>query len=320
MKGKIYKFKKWLTLEDAAKKLSLELEDEISVSDILQLAVDGELKISVYFPHDWTGIVCDVTSDQKKANASYKDVIGLEGERVRIFKYEKCSEFEYIKRLDKSSFIAGVYELKLIGNEKLDLEFELKQRKSLPTVDVINLSGFYVKDKNGLIIERQTTVYRYKEIPFQRKEVIKTEFIERLPELNQFLEEQGSNKKVTEDEMHKIFNKIETRCDYPTETFSYPCAGIGEIEGAFFVIQSEHLNEFIANLECEKEKFDLNNAIYLIGEMIRAVKSKRNQWSQGAIIDEILQQRINDSQKIVGLEKRMIEDYFSAANKQLKAK
>ena len=41
--------------------------------------------------------------------------------------YEKCSETEYIKIDDNvREFIAGVWELKLIGNEKIDLEWQLK--------------------------------------------------------------------------------------------------------------------------------------------------------------------------------------------------
>lgn len=73
---KIYTLKKWLTLEETAKRLSIETGEEITKGDILQLAVDRELKISVYFPHDWKGKVCDITTDREKAE-KYQEVMFL---------------------------------------------------------------------------------------------------------------------------------------------------------------------------------------------------------------------------------------------------
>lgn len=44
------RLKKWLTLEDAAKHLSLLLSEEVTTSDLLQLAIHGELILSVTMP------------------------------------------------------------------------------------------------------------------------------------------------------------------------------------------------------------------------------------------------------------------------------
>ncbi|MCP4393015.1 MAG: hypothetical protein GY804_01915 [Alphaproteobacteria bacterium] len=43
-----YKIKKWLTLEDAAKRLSTVLGEELSTRDVLQLALDQEITLSWY--------------------------------------------------------------------------------------------------------------------------------------------------------------------------------------------------------------------------------------------------------------------------------
>lgn len=63
---------------------------------------------------------------------------------------------------------------------------------------------------------------------------------------------------------------------------------------------------------------NLDNSLYLLGEVLSIVKSKAKQWTQSAIIDEILTQR--QEKQISGLEKRKIEEYFSSANKRLKQK
>lgn len=271
---KIYKLKKWLTLEEAAKRLSAELEDEITAADVLQLAIDKVLRISVNFPHDWIGKVCDVTTDMEKAN-QYKEITGLDGKPYNLYEYQKCSETEYIKVLpDIYDFKAGVYELKLIGNERLDLEFQMKLKNNLPAVDVIDLRGFYVLSRGGIVIERQSRMY---------------------------------------SDTCNIKTKIR-------DFFDYPCAGISEIEGGFFVVQTVHINEFLATLEDdEPSNLYLDNALYLIAEMLRATKSKTKKWTQSTIIDEILSQRLQNNEQINGLEQRMIEEYFSTANKKLKS-
>lgn len=144
-------------------------------------------------------------------------------------------------------------------------------------MDVFNLSGFYVKNKDGVIIERQS--------------------------------------KLEKDLNEKIDNR-EKEIDY------YPCAGLGEIEGAFFVIQTEHLNEFIVSLDNDvpnvNTKLNLDSALYLLGEVIQVVKSKTKKWTQGEIAREILQIRENENRTAQGLEQRKMEEYFSEANKRIK--
>lgn len=45
---KLYQLKNWFLLPDAAKRLSAGLEEEVSVKDVLQLAIEGTLPISCY--------------------------------------------------------------------------------------------------------------------------------------------------------------------------------------------------------------------------------------------------------------------------------
>ncbi len=47
--NKLFKLKKWLTLEDTATRLSSVLEEEVTFKDIIQLIIQGELKVSWYF-------------------------------------------------------------------------------------------------------------------------------------------------------------------------------------------------------------------------------------------------------------------------------
>jgi hypothetical protein len=47
--SKLFKLKEWLTLPDAAKHLTGVCGEEVTEADILRLALDGHLKLSVNF-------------------------------------------------------------------------------------------------------------------------------------------------------------------------------------------------------------------------------------------------------------------------------
>lgn len=50
---KLFNLKKWLTLDDCAKRLSYIFEEAVSVKDIVQLCLDGELDICWLFRYGW---------------------------------------------------------------------------------------------------------------------------------------------------------------------------------------------------------------------------------------------------------------------------
>ena len=47
MSSKLYSLKEWLTLDDAASHLTAVLAEKVSVTDILQLAIQKRIKLSV---------------------------------------------------------------------------------------------------------------------------------------------------------------------------------------------------------------------------------------------------------------------------------
>ena len=44
------KLREWLTLEEAASELSTVLSEDVDASDVLRLALDGQLKLSIDLP------------------------------------------------------------------------------------------------------------------------------------------------------------------------------------------------------------------------------------------------------------------------------
>lgn len=297
---KIYKLKKWLTIDETAQRLSIELGEEVTKADILQLAVEEQLRMSVYIPHDWEGRICDITTDREKADSEYTDVFTSEYGVLRFYKYSKCRDSQFIKVNPEIFCVrAGIYELKMIGQEKLDLEYDLRESLNLEQSLVYSLDGFYVQTANGTVIEIQTE--------FDTKELINENVNTAIME---------SVTAITSDEC------ILHRSLY-TESSFYPCPTINGIEGAFWCIQSAHIEEFLVSLDDGatniNNKLNLDNAMMLLGEVLQVVKSDRRRWTQGEIIDKILEKRQNENTTLKGLEQRTIEEYFSSANKRLKS-
>jgi len=46
---KLFSLKKWLTLDEAARHLTIVLGEDVCVADVLRLVLDRHLKLSVYF-------------------------------------------------------------------------------------------------------------------------------------------------------------------------------------------------------------------------------------------------------------------------------
>lgn len=98
--SKLYKLKSWLTLNDAAKFLSLSLDEEVSVSDILHLALERHLKISV-------NIFTSIPAKKGK-------IVNILDSPVTILKRQKSGE------------ITTHLPIQLNQSEPTDLELELQ--------------------------------------------------------------------------------------------------------------------------------------------------------------------------------------------------
>lgn len=57
--SKLLKLKKWLTIPEAAERLSNTLEDKVTEADVLRLGLDNHLKLSVLFVDSPVGIIKD---------------------------------------------------------------------------------------------------------------------------------------------------------------------------------------------------------------------------------------------------------------------
>ncbi|MEX0446032.1 hypothetical protein ABLA85_07800, partial [Xenorhabdus sp. SGI246] len=115
IKSKFLKVKKWIDLNEAASRLSSSLEENVTVLDLLELGLDGELTLSVRLPYNNNYVVREAWEENilfTERLESYFSFTLITNENESIKKgtkkyQELLSEFmesefnKYIKRMSK---------------------------------------------------------------------------------------------------------------------------------------------------------------------------------------------------------------------------
>jgi hypothetical protein len=144
---KLLKLKEWLTVPDAASHLSILFGEDVSEADVLRLALDGHLTLSVYFVNHaqaQCGKIVPFADAKRKVirmdeNTFVHMIDGLPLDQDRVFSYD-----------DEIISIDSVWDLTMFGSEKLDVEHEYQRLTGGPAVDLTILEGPLVNDPNGI--------------------------------------------------------------------------------------------------------------------------------------------------------------------------
>lgn len=174
--SKLFNLKQWLTVPEAARKLSLEYNEQVSEADILQYALDGHLRLSVNFVNfvqARPGNVVRYTAaelaaavesgnlpDDLKWMKLPKDIFAAQGEQeneeILHLMSLRIGEDRYLTLGDEVRTLEGVWDLPLIGAERLDVEHQYYRLIGGPPVTLTNLEGTFVEGRDGQICQLLT--------------------------------------------------------------------------------------------------------------------------------------------------------------------
>lgn len=159
--GKLFKLKKWLTVPEAAQHLSIVFGEEVKEADVLRFALDGHLKLSVNFVnyaearcgkvvpledarfHELSPLIRDLVLEMRKG----KPTMVLDGLQI--------SDSEVLELEKTMVSLNGVYDLPMIGNERLDVEHEYQNLTAGPAVTIEGFDGAFVKGQDGQLWQLQ---------------------------------------------------------------------------------------------------------------------------------------------------------------------
>ena len=135
MVRKVFNLRKWLNLEEAAEHLSDLLSEPVTVKDIRNLALDGELTLSVSFLSDYeTGFICEPVT----------------------------KEDDFLWGLTSHGFVStktevnlhGIYDLPMIAGNKT-----IVQRIGFEDFDISFENEIFLAAESGEVIELQRTLF-----------------------------------------------------------------------------------------------------------------------------------------------------------------
>ena len=155
--SKLFKLKEWLTIRDAAKHISSAINESVLEADILQLALDGHLKLSVLIVNGAYVRKCAVVD---LFEVEFDDVPTLDGlGTIKIPKngrlFTKDGDVFQVQK-DVIDLSAGVWDLPLCGGERVDVEYRFQQLTDQINVTAVSLDGVFVRTRDGEFLELQT--------------------------------------------------------------------------------------------------------------------------------------------------------------------
>ena len=225
----LFKLKEWLTVPDVAKHLSTILDTDITEADVLRLALDKHLKLSINFVNkaavkhtkdiswkdtEWILFPRPNTEDPLPPETNMEDEgcpLMLQALWSMIPEGKRKYYFPVLlsKNIDGKRFLAnepnitevsGVWDLPLIGSERLDIEHQFQQLTGGPVVTLSSSDGAYVEGENGVMCLLQKLDDYEDYIDYENHQAeLKTKLRD--------LEEHIVNKKISRLEAQELLDK-----------------------------------------------------------------------------------------------------------------
>lgn len=150
--GKLWKFKDWISLAEAAKHLSTVLNEGVSEADLLRLALDNRLELSVVFVDSVHASVCKVIDE----DIEYEEFPALGG--VGGFKlpkggqviYDPMGRMRHVQSQVDYLDTEECYDLTMMGGERGCIEQRYWDAIGESREETTSIDGTYVKQGVGL--------------------------------------------------------------------------------------------------------------------------------------------------------------------------
>lgn len=171
---KLFNLKSWLTIPEAARHLSTICSEDVCESDVLRLALDGHLKLSVNFVNFAMARKGRIINfpDEKLIEALIRGETPEElrkitfpagvlsaNERADIDDTKfpddifngalKLRKDTYLALSDEVTVLKGIWDLPMLGGDKLDIEHLYQGMTGGPEVTLSNFEGAFVESLDG---------------------------------------------------------------------------------------------------------------------------------------------------------------------------
>lgn len=222
-------------------------------ADVLRLALDGHLTLSVNFLNNARARLGHLVPIEQAETYELSDFVrGIIREEfcseapIRAFRGELVSESEVLECGGEIVTISGVWDLWLVGDGQTEVEHEYQQLTGGPPVELSTLGGF-VTVKHPEHVNRYAWLQEsFDDNPYQPGSLAHLEELKR--ELANAWPEMTGEQKEQMLEKHREQRKeyLKKREGKPKEHDYYPTAKLPE--DARLVVRTGALQDFLANL------------------------------------------------------------------------
>jgi len=160
--SKLSKFKKWLTLPDTAKRLSVISGEDVTEADILQLALENHLKLSVNFLNQTVARRGNIVGYEDVQWGEFPIELGFKvpnlpveakGESLRYMESLQIDNTRFLNFSDELTTIQDVWDLPMIGCGLLHIKNKYQSLIGGPEVAFQILGGPVVEGPNELFYQ-----------------------------------------------------------------------------------------------------------------------------------------------------------------------
>jgi hypothetical protein len=293
----------------------------ISEADVLRLALDGELILSVDFVNHargkpWVKVPLEDAKTWKYDPAFF----GNEGEPKEVIVGLSLNESEVLQPLETDTPVTliGVFDLTMWGAEALDVEHMYQELTDGPPVDLMNIEGAFVQGQPGMFFQLLESFDDNGYWPGSNAQLVHIEariLAEKIPP-EQANKMRAFHKEKRIEFLDKASKNKALDNYYPASGLPDSCRLVVRNE-SIRLLEDKLLAESNVSLDQSSQKSKPSHflAISALLDLLKEpVKHPRpNGLKQAAIIEFILE-RVESR----GLSKRTLEDIFSAANKAMK--
>ncbi|MFL9998276.1 hypothetical protein PQR34_43785 [Paraburkholderia sediminicola] len=283
--SKLFTLKEWLTVPDAARYLSRLFNEDVVEADVLRLAIDGRLKLSVHFVNHAHANPGKTVSFEE---IQWEDLPPINPEKdsrpIRFPNGLDMGDGRWLKLDQKVLTLQGVWDLPMIGAESLDVEHEYQHLTNGPPVTLVNIEGAFVEGENGVMCRlcEHLDDNEYQSGSLARQKIERHELVNAMPaeEANEIREKHQSQRKAFREQLASM--KEHERY--------YPASGLPK--DGVLVVRSKNLTAFISSLEQPKpvggdtlSTRERNTLLKIIAALLSAADLKGGTYKQAEAVE-----------------------------------
>ncbi|MGI2104854.1 hypothetical protein ACRN9A_06735 [Shewanella frigidimarina] len=264
--SKLLKLKKWLTLTEAVNYISTTLSEPITQADLLRLALDKHLVMSVNLVNGASAYLGEIVQAEDITFMIVNEIFGSPTEFPFHYPVDGSLSIDgkrYIKRKTNNiESIRGVWDLTLLGSENIDLEFYYEQLTSGVEITNVGLEGVFLQ-QDGVIAQ---LLANFNDNEYDEGSKAYCDKIE--ASINHDIISNEEVEKIRLDYKQKRANFLQRRQSKSIDLQYYPSGGLDDHDYVF-VVRTAEINRFLNALNDDENPQEDNPSTVIINKQLK---------------------------------------------------